>query len=160
MARGFTLIEVMVAVVIVAVLASIVVVNAMPDDAALARREGRRLAALLELAFAEARASGQSLAWLPEGNGYSFWRRNEDGEWGRFPESSVYRPRSIGASAEIRNVMVDARVLPPGERVELSPYGGGGAIEATIVGGDARITLRGNVLGHVSLHNNSGQRSE
>ena len=77
---GFTLIEVMVVAVIIAVLSSMLVLVAMPGDAALADKEARRLAALLELASAEARASGQSIAWAPERDGYSFWQRSDDGE--------------------------------------------------------------------------------
>jgi len=154
-ASGFTLIEVMVVVVIIAVLSSMLVMVAMPGDAALADKEARRLAALLELAFAEARASGQSVAWSPERDGYSFWQRTEDGEWNRFPDSSVYRRRTFSGQTEFRAVLVDARELPQGDRVMLSPYGTRGLIEATIAGGNAQFILRGGVLGRISLQRNS-----
>ena len=149
--NGFTLIEVMVVVVIIAVLSSMLVIVAMPSDAALADKEARKLAALLELASVEARASGQSIAWSPEGDGYSFWQRSDDGEWTRFPETSIYRHRSFGGQTELREVLIDARVLPQDDRIIMSPYGTRGLIEATIVGGNAQITLRGGVLGRISL---------
>lgn len=157
---GFTLIEVMVVVVIIAVLSSMLVIVAMPGDAARADKEARRLAALLELASAEARASGQSIAWSPEGDGYSFWQRSDDGEWARFPETSVYRHRSFDGRAEFREVLFDARVLPQGDLITLSPYGTRGPIEATIVGGNARITLRGGVLGRISLQRDSDGKAD
>ena len=157
---GFTLIEVMVVVVIIAVLSSMVVIVAIPGDAAQADKEARRLATLLELASAEARASGQSIAWSPEGDGYSFWQRSDDGEWTRFPETSVYRHRSFDGRAEFREVLCDARVLPQGDRITLSPYGTRGLIEATIGGGNARITLRGGVLGRISLQRDSEGRAD
>ena len=148
---GFTLIEVMVVVVIIAALSSMLVLVAMPSDAALVDREARRLASLLELALAEARASGQSIAWSPEGNGYSFWQRSDDGAWTRFSDTSIYRHRSFSERTEFREVLIDARQLPPGDRITLSPYGIRGLIEATIAGGNARIVLRGGVLGRISL---------
>lgn len=152
---GFTLIEVMVVVVIIAVLSAMLVIVAMPGDGDLAEKEARRLAALLELASAETRAGGESMAWSPEGDGYSFWQRSNDGEWIRFPDTSIYRQRSFGGRAELRAVFVDARLLPQGDRITLSPYGTRGLIEATIVGGNAQITLRGGILGRISLQRGS-----
>ena len=157
---GFTLIEVMVVVVIIAVLSSMLVIVAMPGDIALADKEARRLAVLLELASAEARASGQSIAWSPEGDGYTFWQRSDDGEWTRFPETSIYRHRSFGGQTELREVLIDARVLPQGERITISPYGTRGLIEATIARGNAQITLRGGVLGRISLLRGSDEKAD
>ncbi len=152
---GFTLIEVMVVVVIIAVLSSMLVIVALPGDAELADQEARRLATLLELASAEARASGESIAWSPEEDGYSFWQRSDDGEWVRFPESSVYRQRSFGGRVELRGVLIDARALPQGERITMSPHGTRGVIEATIAGGNAQVILRGGVLGRILLQRGS-----
>jgi len=154
---GFTLIEVMVVVVIIAALSSMVVINAMPGDAAQVDREARRLAALLELASAEARAGGQSIAWSQESDGYSFWQRSDDGEWTRFSDASVYRRRSFLGRAGFREVRLDARVLPQGDLVTLSAYGTRGLIEATIGSGNARITLRGDVLGRIWLQRDSDE---
>ena len=152
---GFTLIEVMVVVVIIAVLSSMVVIATMPGDAALAEKEARRLAALLELAYAEARASGQGVAWSPEQGGYSFWQMTEDGEWRRFPDTSVYRRREFSGQTDFGTVLVDARELQQDERVTISPYGSRGQIEATITGGNAQFILRGGVLGRISLRRDS-----
>lgn len=152
---GFTLIEVMVVVVIIAALSSMLVIVAMPGDAAQVDKEARRLAALLELASTEARAGGQSIAWSPESDGYSFWQKSDDGEWTRFSDASVYRRRSFLGRVEFREVRLDARVLPQGDLITLSPYGTRGLIEATIGSGNARITLRGGVLGRISLQRDS-----
>ncbi len=156
---GYTLIEVMVVVVIIAALSSMLVIVAMPGDAALADKEARRLAALLELASAEARASGQSIAWSSEGDGYSFWQRADDGEWIRFQETSIYRQRTFDQQTELRDVLLDARVLPRGQRITISPYGTRGLIEATIARGNSQIILRGSVLGRISLLRNSSEKT-
>ena len=157
---GFTLIEIMVVVVIIAVLSSMLVIAAIPGDAAQADKEARRLAALLELASAEARASGQSIAWSPEGDGYSFWQKADDGEWTPFPDTSVYRHRSFDGRAAFGEILLDARVLPQGERITMSPFGTRGLIEATIAGGNTQITLRGGVLGRISLQRGNDGKSD
>ena len=150
-AHGFTLIEILIALAIAAVLSATLVLVALPDDAARAQTEARRLAALLELASTETRASGQNLAWSPEPGGYAFWRRSDDGEWIRFPETSIYRPRSFVGPTALRSVLVDSRELPPGGRIAFSPYGSQSLIEATIAGGNARFILRGGILGRISV---------
>ena len=63
--RGFTLIELMIVVVLIAI-ASTVASLALRDPASTAlEREAARLAALLESARAEARASGIAASWQP-----------------------------------------------------------------------------------------------
>ena len=150
-AQGFTLIEILIALAIAAVLSATLMIVALPNDAARAQEEARRLAALLELASTEARATGLSLAWSPEPGGYAFWQRDGDGEWVRFPETSIYRPRSFGGQTAFGAVLVDSRELPPGGRIAFSPYGSQALIEATIAGGNARFILRGGILGRISV---------
>ena len=70
--RGFTLIELMVVVALIA-LGTAGVSFAMRDsNATRLDREGQRLAALLEAARAQSRASGVAVRWRPHGNGFSF----------------------------------------------------------------------------------------
>jgi type II secretion system protein H len=148
---GFTLIEILVAMAIISVLSVVLVLAAAPGEAAQARTEARRLAALLELALGEARANGQSIAWLPLPDGYAFLRKGEDGEWQGFPADSPYRRRSLPAGVSLGAVQLDAQPLRRGERIVITPYGLGAAIQATIAGGGASITLRGGALGRVTL---------
>jgi general secretion pathway protein H len=148
---GFTLIELLVAMCIIAVLSAMLVFVAEPGDATLARKEARRLAALLELALAETRASGHSIAWSPVAGGYTFWRKADDGEWVSFADDSPFGRRSLPGGTSLREVLVDALPLAPGERVVLSPYGLSGAIRATLSGGGARVTLRGGALRRILL---------
>ena len=148
---GFTLIEILVAMAIIGVLSVVVVLAVTRDEAADARTEARRLAALLELALGEARASGESIAWAPSPDGYAFLRKGEDGEWQGFSADSPYRRRSLPAGVSLGAVQFDAQPLRPGERIVITPYGLGGAIEAKISGGSASITLRGGAFGRVTL---------
>lgn len=149
--RGFTLIEMLVVLAIIAILSLMLIGVAKPGEATLVDREGRRLAALLELGLAEARASGRSIAWSPEGSGYAFWHKSDDGEWALYPDSSIYRRRSFEGNTELRDVQLDGRGLRTGERLELQPYALPGTLELTIAAGDARIVLRGGALGRILL---------
>ena len=63
--RGFTLIELMMVVVLIAVASSIVSFALRDPASTTLEREGARLAALLEGARAEARASGIAAYWEP-----------------------------------------------------------------------------------------------
>jgi len=70
-ARGFTLIELVIVIAIVAVSAALVTLAIRDGYEAKLEEEGERLAALLEMARAEARVQGTSVVWLPrreEGN--------------------------------------------------------------------------------------------
>ena len=70
--RGFTLMELMVVVAIVAI-ASAGVMMAVPDASATAlEREALRLSALLDSARAQSRASGLAITWKPTAGGFEF----------------------------------------------------------------------------------------
>lgn len=72
LARGFTLLELMVVVAIIA-LASAGVALALRDPSqALLEREAVRLAALLESARAQSRASGAVVTWQAQQDGFRF----------------------------------------------------------------------------------------
>jgi type II secretion system protein H len=148
---GFTLIELLVVVAIIAVVAGSVAILAVPGEAAAAREEARRLAALLESAMRDARASGHSIAWSAEPHRYAFWQRGEDGDWVLYPPGSHYRSRALLESTELTNVRVDGRFIASGERVVFAPYGLRSELRATLTGGGAQFTIEGDVIGRVSL---------
>ncbi|WP_342451151.1 pilus assembly FimT family protein [Piscinibacter koreensis] len=65
LARGFTLIEVMIVLVIIGVTAAVVSLNLRDASETQLEREAARLAALLEWGRAESRASGRVAVWRP-----------------------------------------------------------------------------------------------
>ena len=65
-ARGFTLIELLVVIAIIAVSAGLITLSLRDGHAAKLEEEGARLAALLEMARAEARVSGAAVRWVPK----------------------------------------------------------------------------------------------
>jgi general secretion pathway protein H len=69
---GFTLLELLVVIVILAVAVGVVSLSAAPSEARLVEREAQRLAALFRLAQNEARALGRPIAWKADPGGYRF----------------------------------------------------------------------------------------
>ena len=63
--RGFTLIEVLLVLAIIAVSVGVVSVALRDSTSARLEEEGARLAALLEMARAEARVAGTAVYWVP-----------------------------------------------------------------------------------------------
>jgi general secretion pathway protein H len=72
--RGFTLIELMVVVALIAIASAVAVVALRDPAATQLEREGARLVALLEAARVEARAAGVAVLWVPgaEKEGFRF----------------------------------------------------------------------------------------
>ncbi len=148
---GFTLIELLVVLAIIGVLAAALTVLALPADSDRAQTEARRLAALLQSAMRESRASGHAIAWSAERDRYAFWQRGEDGDWVTYPPQSVYRPRSLAGRTELAAVRVDGRELARGERVVFPPQGLRRPVSATVAGADAWFSIEGDVIGRVTL---------
>jgi len=75
--RGFTLIELMIVVALIAVASGVVSLALRDPNASALEQDAARLAALLESARAESRASGMAVRWEPrpaqaEGTGFRF----------------------------------------------------------------------------------------
>ncbi|MBO9685299.1 MAG: type II secretion system minor pseudopilin GspH [Mitsuaria chitosanitabida] len=84
-ARGFTLIEVMVVLVIIGIATAAISLSIAPDPAAALRLDARELAQRLAAAQQEVRIDGRVIAWEARGDGYQFAR----GTWTAAPDSVV-----------------------------------------------------------------------
>ena len=106
--RGFTLLELIVVIAIIAIATAAVSFAMRDTDAAKLDREADRLAALLESARAQSRASGVAVRWRPVEGGFAF-----DGlPPGALPEG--WASGGITAEASLANgVLVPALQLGP-----------------------------------------------
>ena len=148
---GFTLIELLVVVVIVAVLAAVVGLALRPesDDRAL-RREGERLALLLEAVALESAATGRVLAWSHSGSAYRFWVRDPVNGWKGLEGDDLFRPRDFGAHAAVARVETDGRALEANERLVFRPMRTGDYVVELRVGASS-LRLRGDPTGRVGI---------
>ena len=93
-ARGFTLLELLVVMVIVAMISSVVVLSLRDGLTTQLEREAERLGALLEGARAQARASGATVTWRP----------------GASPDEAPFRFVGLGADPAPPTRWLDERV--------------------------------------------------
>jgi general secretion pathway protein H len=102
---GFTLIELIVVVALIAIAAGMISLSLRDPAATRLEHEAARLSALLESARAESRASGLSVRWLPQGRA-----DDEDFQFiGLGPQSEMPRRwldrqtrAQVGASGDVR----------------------------------------------------------
>ena len=92
---GYTLIEVLVVVAVIAITAGFVVVNLERDDRKSVEREAARLAGALEHAAALAQWRSETLGISADGPSYRFWRRGSDNRWTAVRDEDVLAPRAL-----------------------------------------------------------------
>lgn len=107
--NGFTLMELMVVVAIIAI-ASAEVMMAIPDASATAlEREALRLSALLDSARAQSRASGFAVTWKPSDDGFTFEglpkiKNSKTGEMEdvvKYPDKWLNKETTVDASSRL-----------------------------------------------------------
>ena len=149
--RGFTLIEMLVVLLIMGLFVGLVGTIARPDDSALLRVEAERLAQLLELAAAESRLTGKSIAWTADAPGYRFWRFREDVGWTEIRDSDSLRARSLPQGVTISGLRVE-NMRPQGAmRLEFAPYGPTFSFNVEMSLGAARYAVAASPIGQVRV---------
>jgi general secretion pathway protein H len=92
--HGFTLIELMVVLVIIGIASAAISLSIKPDPLHLLRKDAARVAQLLQVAQAEARADGRPITWRADGKGFRFSRRDDNGTGvDHFSNDPQLRPR-------------------------------------------------------------------
>ncbi len=148
--RGFTLLEMLVALVVASIMLSLVVVQLMPDEQALLREESDRLAFLMQNGGMAARAGGQALAWSGAGKEYRFWKKDKQGNWVRIEKDALLHPRSLAGAVSIAGIELDGQRMPAGEMVLLSPELSATRFRVWLASGGRQWAISGNGLGSVS----------
>ncbi|MBA3478219.1 MAG: GspH/FimT family pseudopilin [Lautropia sp.] len=119
---GFTLIELLVAMVIAAVIISMVAISGTQSPARALQMDADRLAQLLALAREEAQVRGSPIRFETDGNNYQF-AVFRDSQWRLVDDDTYLRPRRWDLRTEVQVRRADgARFLEFGRDLVEAPY--------------------------------------
>jgi len=150
-ARGFTLIEMLVVLMIMGLFVGLVSAITQPDDRALLKLEAERLSRLLDFATNEARLTGKYIAWTGEDSGYRFWRAGDDGTWMEIREGELLRERTLPQGMAISAFRVEYMRPQGAMRLEFAPQGSALAFTIGLALGAARYTVNGSPVGELRV---------
>jgi general secretion pathway protein H len=149
--RGFTLLELLVALVIASIMLGLATLQLMPSAQSVLRDESKRVAFLMENGAMSMQSGGQSLAWSGTGNSYRFWTRTREGEWVRIERDNLLHPRTLPEAVHIGNVSFNGRRIEPGALVVLSPELSAKDFRVRLLSGNLYADVIGNGLGKVTV---------
>jgi general secretion pathway protein H len=139
--RGFTLIEVMVVVVLIAITLSVTFANFAPDERDIVQGEAARLATSLQQAQDEAVVTGVAFAWRGEAEGYEFLRRGADRAWVPLDATEVLSPRRLPSPVRMVGVEIEGQKVAAGALVVLSPSGRASPVRVVLAANNERVAV-------------------
>ncbi|UXY14362.1 GspH/FimT family pseudopilin [Chitiniphilus purpureus] len=147
--RGFTLIEILVALALVGIVLGLAMVRFDLSDGQTMERESQRLALLFESARDEAIAGGRAIAWSSDGSGYQFWTLDDRNVWQALPSHEVLKPRELPPGMRVLAIRVNLKARRVGERIVFEPSGVNQPFDVTLGLGERRWHLAGDIMGRV-----------
>ncbi|KAF0814301.1 hypothetical protein IGB42_01202 [Andreprevotia sp. IGB-42] len=146
---GFTLIEILVTLAVIAIVMGIAVVQLGESDGRVAGREAERLSLLLDAARDEAINGGRPLAWSTDGHGYQFWLQDDQNNWQVLSTQEEFRQRSLPEGLQITRQSTNLRQQPIGERIVFEPSGVNALFQLDMALGEQHWRVDGDVTGQV-----------
>lgn len=107
---GFTLLELLVVMLLLAIIAGMVGVNLMRDPATTVREEAQRLGLLLQTAQEEAILQGTLYAISMEPARYQFLHLDDEGVMKNIDSDTLLGPRELPDDVKIVSVLIDGAV--------------------------------------------------
>lgn len=149
-ATGFTLIEILVVLVIVAIIMTMAVLRFGESDGNRLNREAERLSLLMEAASDEAISSGLMLGWAPTEKGYHFVRFDDaTASWQALEGNDTLRPRELPADMQISDVRVNLAPLKKNDKLRFTQSGVNAPFTLLLTHGEARRKLVADVMGRI-----------
>ncbi len=147
---GFTLIEIAVTMVVMAVIIGVAVANIGSGSRLILGREAKKLAYFMELVHDEAVTRGNSMAVSFSGNTPLLW--NESGtDWAQTPADDIAGDGTVGSGVKIAGVWVDNVELASAEKVEFRSSGSIASYSIKLAFDGMETDLKGDIFGRVSI---------
>ena len=152
-ARGFTLLEILVVIAILAIATAAVSLAFTGSDADAAMREARRFAGALEHAATRAQARAETLGVSAQGNAWRFWRRDADtGRWQVLAEpDDILAPHALPDGMSVRPVTYAGREIEAATIVPLRATGRNEPASFELAARDATVTLSTDPLNRIAI---------
>lgn len=151
---GFTLVEILVALVIIGITVAMVSINLMPDDKRMLTTEAQKLALLFEQARDEAIISGKEIAWSAEGDKTHFWRKDDQGKWAFNSGDDLFRERDLAPGVKLAELQINSVKAALNERLIFSPGGMNVPFRLDLGLNASRVSITGDNQGKLVLKNN------
>ena len=147
-ARGFTLLELLVVMVIAGIILGMVSFKAMPDDKQVLQQDVQRIALLLQLARDEAIVRNRPVAFEADANRYRFLVREKQ-VWQMLQQDDLLRERNF------KRGPVSLAMTPIPTTTPLRVIFGREPIDKpfllTFTVGDAHVAIRADGIGHFEV---------
>jgi general secretion pathway protein H len=151
-AHGFTLIEILVVVAIIAITAGLASLAFETDDRGSVAREAKRFAGALEHASARAQWRGETIGVSADGDGWRFWQRPAElNRWQPLTEDDVLGAHRLPSGIIAAPLTFAGQALPANSIVPLRASGRNEPFAFAIIGKDARAVLSADPLNRVTV---------
>lgn len=142
-ARGFTLVEILVTLVIIAIGSAVAVVAWRGDPRQDAEREARALAGALEYAAARAQARQETLgvSATPGGRGWRFCTRDDAGHWSVVSGDSVLIARALPDGVAVAPLAYAGQPVAPDSVLPLRASGRNDPFALVLQSAAMRVTV-------------------
>jgi general secretion pathway protein H len=152
-ARGFTLVEILVVVAILAIGGAIAAVTLSNDERASLAREAQRFAGAIEYAADRAKVRHETLGVSADGAAWRFWRRSAEGRWSALSDDPALVPRVLAPPLRAMPHRYAGGPLRPDAIVPLRASGRNEPFSFVLTSEQQQAVVSSDPLGRVSVGN-------
>ena len=155
---GFTLVEILVVVLVIAIASALVIVTVGGDERRVAMAEATRLAGALEHAASLAQWRTETLGVSAEGEGYRFWRRGNDGRWTLVADDDVLAARALPSPLSLSITAYAGAPVAPNAILPCRPSGRNEPFALELASPAWSVDIYGDPLNRVQLAAHAASR--
>jgi len=151
-AHGFTLVELLLVMLVIAISLAMVVPNLTKSHEQILLEEGNRLTALLSYASDISTSTGHAIAWDQTPAGYRFLEKDQDlNVWKPLLDDASLRERILPESVQIEYVPEHDKHADHLTKVIINPSGVQAPFEIRLHNESQHIKVIGNLIGQITM---------